>query len=414
MTFKLRWRLTLMMILQYAIWGAWAAVAGKYFSNLGPAHGFTGKTIGFVFSLSPLATMFTPFMAGYLADRHVNAEKLLGILNLIGAAMLYLVAGQVSYATIVPLMFIYALFMAPTVALSNAITFRHIPNPTRDFGSIRVGGTIGWMAAGWILGTWRMISIPNLQGDLFYLASFLSLLMGLFAFTLPATLPEGKGTNPLGFLDALRMFKNRQFVVFILIAFLASTQLDFHYIFTSAYLGAPLKSGGMGFSDAMIPFVLSIAQMSEVIVMLALPFLLPRFGVRKGMTLGLISWSLRFFIFALLPYRPLVLAALGLHGFCIVFFFVIAFMYVNEIAPTEVQASAQSLVSLFVFGAGRYAGSFLSGAVKDFFTHGPATAPITEWRLVFMVPAILTLLCAITFPLVFKDPDAKQSALAAI
>jgi nucleoside transporter len=404
MSFNLRWRLTLMMALEYGIWGAWAAVAGQYYTSLGASHGFNGKAIGFIFSLMPLAMILSPFFAGSMADRFFHSEKMLGILQLFGCFLLLFVSQQVNYGSLAILMFVYAIFYAPTVALTNTIAFRHLTNPTRYFSSIRVGGTVGWLLGGWLLGLWRYTVHIPIKGDLFFIAALLSLFMGIYSFTLPATPPAGKRSNPLAFMDALRLFKNRNFLVFMIITFLSSTQLDFYYIFSSAYLAAPIKAHGMGFSSSALPFILSIAQVSEFVVMLSLPWILPRIGLKTGLTLGLIAWAGRFLIFSLAPIRALVLAALCLHGFCIVFFFVIGFMYVNEIAPLEIQASAQSLVTLALFGLGRYCGSFLAGYVRDMFTaHIPGQGDVTNWHIVFLIPAILTICCAILFPIFFHE-----------
>ncbi|MDH7569846.1 MAG: MFS transporter, partial [Armatimonadota bacterium] len=195
MNISLRWRLSVMMLLQYGIWGAWVVVAGKYLLDAPPnGLGFDGQQVGVLFSLLPLATIFAPSIAGQIADRYVNTEKFIGVLHLVGGVMLFLMARQTDYKVFAALMFIYSLCYAPTLALSNSITFAHLTSAEREFGGIRVGGTIGWILAGWMLAGWRTLAGQQVPGDLFYLAAILSFALGLFSFALPPTPPKREGT----------------------------------------------------------------------------------------------------------------------------------------------------------------------------------------------------------------------------
>ncbi|HZT43741.1 MAG TPA: MFS transporter [Chthonomonadaceae bacterium] len=413
MSFNLRWRLTLMMVLEYGIWGAWFAVAGEYF---GKNLGFNGIQIGVLFSLLPLATIISPFIAGQIADRHVNTEKFLAILNLLGGVLMFWIARQHEYRLLVPLLFIYSLFYAPTLALTNSLTFHHLSSAERDFGGIRVGGTLGWIIANWLLGLWRQLAGHPVSGDLFYLAGILSILLGLFCFALPKTPPAREGTNPLAFLEALALLKSRSFLIFMIVSFIVGTELEFFYMFTSAFLGAPVSLHGIGISDNNLPIVMTVAQIAEAVVMLSLPFVLPRLGVRKGLTLGIIAWPIRYAIFAFLPIQWLVIASLALHGFCYVFFFVVGFIYVDEVAPKDIRASAQSLVALTVLGLGLYFGSLFAGQIQKMYTtiilQGGKPVSVTDWHMVFLIPCILTLLCAIIFPLLFRGDTSRQAVVA--
>lgn len=413
MDLNLRLKLTFMMALEYSIWGAWSAVAGQYYTSLGVAHGFTGKTMGAMFSLMPLAMILTPFFAGHIADRWMHAEKLLGILHLTGAILLYFIGSQWYFMPMAIFMFIFALFFAPTVALTNAIAFHHLSSNARIFSHIRVGGTVGWMGGACLLGAWRLLGGGMHHGDLFFVASILAVVMGVYSFFLPPTPPKADKTNPFAFLDALQLFKDRNFLIFMVMTFIGATQFDFYYIFGSAYLSIPVQQHGIGLSVSVLPFAMSLSQVSEVVIMLALPWLLPKIGFRKGITLGMTAWSVRFFLLALFPWKAFAFLALLLHGVCISFYIILSVMYVNEVAPDSIRASAQSLASLAVFGMGRYIGSFIAGVFRDMFTITPPGSPaLTDWKAVFIIPACMLLLCAILFPRMFQGDDARKIVLS--
>lgn len=413
MNLNLRLKLTVMMALEYSIWGAWSAVAGQYYTSLGVAHGFTGKTMGAMFSLMPLAMILSPFFVGHIADRWIHAEKLLGILHLTGAILLYFIGSQWNFMPMAVFMFVFALFFAPTVALTNAIAFHHLASNARIFSHIRVGGTIGWMGGACLLGMWRILGGGMHHGDLFFVASILAVVMGAYSFFLPPTPPKADSANPLAFLDALQLFKDRNFLIFMLMTFIGATQFDFYYIFGNAYLSTPVSQHGIGLSVSILPFFMSLSQVSEVVIMVILPWLLPKIGFRRGITLGMGTWSLRFFLLALFPIKTFAMFALLLHGICISFYIILSVMYVNEVAPDSIRASAQSLASLAVFGLGRYIGSFIAGIFRDMFTVAyPGSPAITDWRAVFVIPACMLLLCAILFPILFRDEEARKISLS--
>ncbi|HSV72809.1 MAG TPA: MFS transporter [Chthonomonadales bacterium] len=420
MTASVRWRLTVMMVLQYAVWGAWVVVAGKYLMDE-PPHGlgFDGVQVGFIFSLLPLATIISPFIAGQIADRYMNTEKFLAILHLVGGFLMFAMARQTDYQTFAIMMFAYSLFYAPTLALSNSITFAHLTSAERQFGGIRVGGTIGWILAGWALAAWRSMAETPFVGDLFFLAGGISIVLGLFSFALPATPPRREGANPLAFMEALKLLKSRPFLVFMIISFVVGTELQFYYILTAPFLGTPVQFGGIGIPSASISAYMSIAQVAEIAVMLSLPLILPKLGIRKTLLLGILAWPIRYAIFSLLPIPWLVLASLTLHGFCYVFFFVVGFIYVDKVAPKDIRASAQALVALVVLGLAPYVGSIFAGWIQAIYTTdlaqpvtvgGQLIGSVTNWKMVFMIPCVLTILCAIVFPLLFReDPRGAES-----
>lgn len=415
MNFDLRWRLSVMMLLQYAIWGAWAPVLSGYLSNPPDKGGlgFDNAQTGWIYSLLPLASIVTPFIAGQFADRRFATQRLLGALHLLGGATLLLMAGQHSFGSLFGWMLAFSLLYAPTLALTNSLSFHHLSNSEKEFGGIRVWGTIGWIISGLLLTLFRS-RLPSLTpagtSDSLLLAGAMALALGVFSFALPHTPPRAQSENPRAFLGALSLLRDRNFAVFMIISFVVATELQFYYVLT-----APFLQHGMGVSEANVPATMTIAQIAEIFVMaLLLPALLPRLGVRKMMVIGILAWPIRYLIFAAgasLPIlKPLVIASLALHGFCYVFFFVVGFIYVDQTARADIRASAQSLIALVVLGVGSYLGSLFAGWIGTVFTD-PATK-ITNWTGVFLVPCVLTILCAIVFPLLFRADAAPPDASA--
>ena len=406
MNWSTRWRLSLMMFLQYAIWGSWAAVLGAY---LGAPQAGTDATLylnfsksqaGVIFSLLPLATIFAPFIFGQLADRLVSTQYLLALCHIAGGLTMFALGFQTAYTPILWLMLLFSLMYAPTLALTNSVAFSHMKDSEREFGFIRVFGTLGWIAAGWILAGWRNW-LPAVPGDMLFLAGGFAILLGLFSLALPNTPPKREGANPLAFLEALALFRNRSFAVFMVISFVVGTELEFYYILTSPYLEH------LGVARANVSALMSIAQIAEIVVMaVLLPLMLPKLGARKLLAWGVIAWPVRYAIFAFLPVTWLVAASLALHGFCYVFFFVVGFIYVDRIAPKDIRASAQALMAIVVLGVGRFIGSRLAGWISDTFTKGTQT----DWQSTFLVPCALTVVCALAFLLFFREEKTPTSA----
>lgn len=392
----LKLRLFFMMFLQYTIWGAWYPAYSAYLQTIG----FNGMQVGIIYGLLSLATIISPFFGGQLADRYLNAEKVVAALNLIGGALLFYVAKIEEYRSLVWIFFIYCLIYAPTLALTNTIAFRNLKDSEKEFGFVRVGGTIGWIAIGLTLSGLRYLI--SVKGDVMILAGIMSLIAGLYAFTLPSTPPSKDKTNPLAFLAAIKMLKNTNFAVFIIINFVVSTELMFYYVLTGPFLVSPK----IGIASAALSGVMVIAQAAEILVMaLLLPYFLPKYGIRKTLTIGILAWPLRYLVFAIGAPKWLVIASLALHGFCYVFFFTASQIYVDTVAPKDIRASAQSLIFLVTIGLGMYLGSFFAGWIQNLFsTFGENGAIInTNWTGVFLVPFVLTILCAAAFVLTFKE-----------
>jgi nucleoside transporter len=397
-------RLGIMMFLQYAIWGAWAPVLSEYLTN---DLGFTGIQAGMIYSLLPLATIIAPFIGGQIADRYFSSEKFVAFLQLTGGALLILVSFVTNYSAMLWMMLIYCILYAPTQALTNSIAFINLKESDKEFGVIRVWGTIGWIAAGLLLTGWRNLAGANealaMQGDTLLLAGIFSVIMGFFSFGLPRTPPQKEGTKPWAFLEALKMMKDKNFLVFIVICFVVATELMFYYMLTAPFLA----SGKIGIPAANVPGVMVIAQVAEIFVMvLLLPILISKIGIRKILVLGVLAWPARYIIFAIGAPKWLVIASLALHGFCFVFFFVAAFIYTDMVAPRDIRHSAQSLITMVTYGLGNYLGSLFAGWIWDRFR----TEGETNWTGVFLVPCALTILCALAFLLFFRE-DKTRGAL---
>jgi len=404
-----KFRLGLMMFLQYAIWGSWAPVLSAYLQN---NLGFTGVQLGIIFSLLPLATIISPFVGGQFADRWFPTQKVIAVLQLVGGAILILIANVTAFAPMMWLMLLYSLVYAPTLVLTNSIAFVNLKNSEKEFGAIRVWGTIGWIAAGWALTGWRALAkSPQgiaMKGDTLIIAGVFSLLMGLLAFGLPHTPPQKSGTKPWAFLEALKMFKNKNFLIFAIISFVVATELQFYYVLTSPFLTSPV----VGVSQKYVPAVMTIAQFAEIFVMaFLLSWALKKFGMQRTLTLGILAWPIRYIIFVIGQPSWLVIASLALHGFCYVFFFTAAYIYVDNIAPKDIRASAQALIAVIILGFGNFVGSLFCGWIQKLFTTetvnaaGEAVKAI-NWQKTFLVPTALTILCLIIFLAFFREKKA--------
>ena len=400
-------QLGIMMFLQYAIWGAWAPVLSSYLLN---DLGFSGSEVGWIYALLPLATIISPLIAGQVADRYFASEKVIAFLQLGGGVLLLLAARITDFDTLAVVMLFYCLLYAPTLALTNSVAMINMEDSEKEFGAIRVWGTLGWIAAGWMLTGWRWFgetdALSTMQGDMLFLAGVLSLVMGLQAFLLPHTPPQREGVSPWAFLESLKMLKVKDFAVFVGITFVVATELEFYYILTAPFL----ESDAIGISSKNIPAVMTIAQFAEIFVMaFFLSWSLKRYGMRRTLAIGVVAWPIRYIIFAIGAPAWLVIASLALHGFCYVFFFVAAFIYVDKVAPPDIRASAQSLIAIIALGFGRFLGSLFAGWIRDVFT----TDAGTNWTYVFLVPCALTIFCAVAFLLFFREESEPLAVEAA-
>lgn len=398
-----------MMFLQYAIWGVWSvALSGLLVDKFG----FEGLGLALIYNALPLMTLFAPITAGQLADRIMPAQRALTLFHLLGGLALFGLAKQTELVPMMVLMLLYALFYAPTLALTNSVAMRHLRDPQVEFGPIRVWGTLGWIAANYILTlvrtqfgseSWGMI-------DVFALAGGISLFMAIICGFLPNTPPTKERVEPLAFARAFVLFKNPSYLTFFIIAMIVATELPLYYMLTFPFLQAAGPT--VGITSENLPTWMTIAQIAEIFtITLLLPVLLPKWGVRKVMLLGIVAWPLRYLAFALTwaTYEQtpamvwLSVAALALHGFCYVFFFVVAFIYTDMVSPRDIRSSAQALINVAILGIGMLVGGFFAGWLKDLFTEDK----VTNYTPVFLIPAVITIVAAIVFAALFREESEQ-------
>jgi nucleoside transporter len=364
-------RLSVMMFLNYVIWGAWYVTLGTYLTT---TLKFSGTEAGLVFGTTALASMVSPFFVGLVADRFFSTEKVLAAVHLIGAVILYLVTTATTFGWVYVLMLLYCLCYFPTIALTNSLTLRHINDAGGQFPLIRVFATIGWIVIGQIVG-WMRVEASSTP---FLLAAGASIAMSVFCLTLPHTPPLSKGEpvsvrTVLG-LDALVMLKRRSYLVFILASILGCIPLTFYFSFANKYLneiGVQNAAGKM-----------TLGQASEVLAMLAMPFIFRRVTVKAILLGGLLAWSVRY---VLLAYgNPdagmwMFYCAILLHGICFDFFFMTGQLYTDQESPLKLRSTAQGFFTFVTYGVGMFLGSLLSGVALDFFTRTSAGEQTHDW-----------------------------------
>lgn len=374
-----------MMFLEFAVWGAWFVVLGNYLGALQ----FNNSQIGSIYATMSLGAILSPMFVGQIADRYFSSERLMAVLHLSGAGMLYWMAQITTPDYFYWVTLGYALVYSPTLALSNSIAFTHLPDAARDFPGIRVMGTIGWIVANLIVGQFLTITTnePLLLG-----AGF-SAVLGVLSFFQPHTPPKGKAGDALPFLKAVGLLKEPSFAVFFGVSFIITIVLAFYYNFTGLYLEKQI-----GVKD--VASTMTIGQWAELLLLPFLPFFLTRMGMKWVLAMGMLAWGVRYAIFALGQPYWLVIASLALHGICFDFFFAAGFIYVDNESPNDIRASAQALFSFLTYGAGMWLGGELSGRIADLYTD-PVTK-ITDWTSFWTVPSIGVFISLAIFVLFFR------------
>jgi len=402
MTVSVRTKLSVMMFLQYFVWGAWYVTMGTW---LGETLRFSGGQVGLAYGTTALAAMISPFFVGMVADRFLATEKILAALHVVGGVILFYAASQTRFGPFYGVLLAYTLCYMPTLALSNSLSFRQMSDPGREFPAVRVLGTIGWIVAGLVIGTLKLeaTDVPM------RIAAGASILLGVFCLALPHTPPGKTGRvtlrDVLG-LDALKLMGERSFAVFVIGSFLVCIPLQFYYAFANPFfneIGVANAAGKM-----------TLGQMSEIFFMLVMPWFFRRLGVKYMLLVGMAAWMTRYLLFAMGNNGPLVwmlYVGILLHGICYDFFFVTGQIYVDRRAPADLRAAAQGFIAFVTLGVGMFIGSWASGLVVDAYSLGaPGSAAGHAWNRIWMVPAAGAAGVLLLFALFFRSADEPASA----
>jgi nucleoside transporter len=399
-----RLKLSVMMFLQYFVWGSWYVAMGAY---LNETLTFAGPQVGLAYGSTALAAMISPFFVGLVADRFFATERILAALHLVGAALLLYVSTLDVFGVFYPVLVAYTLLYMPTLALTNSLSFHQMKDPGREFPGIRVLGTFGWIAAGYAV---DLLGYGKSAG-MFQTAAIASGLLGLFCFVLPHTPPAKLGhavtaRDILG-LDALQLMKERSFAIFVLGSFLICIPLQFYYAFANAFLSE------IGVANATSK--MAFGQWSEVGFMLIMPFFFARLGVKWMLIVGMFAWTVRYALFAMGDTGPgvwMLYTGILLHGICYDFFFVTGQIYVDKKAPVAIRAAAQGFIAFVTLGVGMFIGSWLSGLIVGRYEIGAAQH---DWQTIWLVPSAMALGVLVLFAIFFnyRDDNREGNAVAA-
>ncbi len=396
-------RLSIMMFLQFFVWGAWYVTIGNYMTAMGMAD-----LTHWPYTVNPVAAIVAPFFLGLVADRYFAAEKVLGVLHVLGGVVMLLTPATTGNpALFIGMLLAYNLCYMPTLGLTNTLAFHNITDQEKQFPLIRVFGTIGWIAAGLFI-SFVLVGFapegmkPDETALPLYTTAVASVLLGLYSFSLPHTPPQGRG-EPMSVrailgIDAFQTLKGRPFFVFLASSFLLSIPLAAYYNF------APIFVNASGVEN--VAATLSLGQVSEVVFMLLMPFFFRRLGVKWMLLVGMGAWVLRYALFALAaPDGLFWMIAFGilLHGVCYDFFFVTGQIYVDKKSTAAIRGQAQGMLVLVTYGLGMFIGAQVAGNVFNTFLDGATALEATEWASFWWIPALFAGVIMVLFGLLFND-----------
>jgi len=401
---QIRIKLAAFMFLQYFIWGSWYVSMGTYLSK---TLEFDGSQIGLAYGAFAIGAMISPFFVGLLADRYFASEKILALLGILGGALLCLLPSMTTFGSFYPTLIVYCTTFLPTLALGNSLSLHHLTDQKRDFPRVKALSSVGWIAGGLTL---SIVFKGEQSAVQFYLAGAVSVLFGLFSLTLPHTPPKKTGKdvslgNILG-LDALALMKRPSFAIFILCMFLICIPLYFYFVNMNLYVTELQWT----YSAAKM----SLAQVSDVICLLLLPFILRSLGYKKTIFLGILFWAIRYFLLAgsvdSASFQTVfVFAAILLHGVCYDFLFIAGQLYVDEEANETIRGAAQGLIAFILWGVGSFVGTHLAGLSQAYHTlEQPVGSIGHDWQGIWIYPAFGSVAVLIIFVIFFPGASKKK------
>ena len=392
-------QLSLLFFLEFFIWGGWFVTMGTFLSQ---SFNASGSQLAMAYETQSIGAIIAPFIIGLIADRYFAAQKILGILHLVGAGLLFLAGASENFSSFYPYIFVYMLLYMPTLSLANAIAFHQMENPSKEFAPIRVLGSLGWIIAGFSIGYFAWESSQVLDYT-FYMTSVASALLGVYSFFLPNTPPKIKPDEKVSLksilgLDALVLFKDRSYLIFFIASVLVCIPLAFYYQHANQFLN---EVGMQAAASKMI-----FGQISEVFFLLLLPVFLNRFGLKKVLVFGVLAWGLRYLLFAYGDAGQnvwMLLFGIILHGICYDFFFVSGQIYTDFKAGEQYKSAAQGLITLATYGVGMLIGFRLAGWLTDQYVNDSGHF----WKEIWIQPAIFSFVILILFLFSFKNQTIK-------
>ncbi|HEY0076568.1 MAG TPA: MFS transporter [Abditibacteriaceae bacterium] len=410
---SVRNKLFLMMVLEIFIWGAWLPKLYSYMTLLKFEEG--QKSL--VFSIFGIASILGIFFSNQFADRNFAAEKFLAFSHVVGGLALLAVSTQQDFWPFFICFLLYGIFYVPTISVANSLAFAHLKNPAKEFGFVRMGGTIGWIVASWpfiFLLVGDKAADPSYVKWIFVVAAIGSFVMAAFSMTLPHTPPrkDVEGVDKLAWVRSMKLLAVPSTLLLFIVTFIDAVIHNGYFVLSDSYLTDRVKIAGN-----LSMLVMSLGQMAEIFTMLILGTVLAKLGWKWTMIIGILGHAARFLIFAFFPdVQPLIIAVQLLHGICYAFFFATVYIFVDAVFPADVKTSAQGLFNMLILGVGQVAASFLFTALKDHYSiKDPVTQKVTEidWQTLFLVPAGMAFVAVVLMALFFKPPTERPEEVGA-
>lgn len=400
MELKTKLRLSTMMFLEFFVWSSWYVTMGTF---LGANLMAKDQEISLAFSTQSFGAIIAPFVVGLIADRYFHAQRILGLIHLMGAGLMYLMYSSTDFNGFFPILFAYMILFMPTLALVNSISFNQMKDPAKEFSVIRVWGTVGWISAGLLISFFAWDSQEGMKEGLlrntWLMACIVSLVLGVFSFTLPKTPPQARSGDKVSLaeiigLDALALLKHKNYAIFFISSILICIPLAFYYQNVSPFM----TEIGVENSTGKI----ALGQVSEVLFMLALPVFFSRFGIKKTLIVAMLAWVVRYVFFAFGDANDgvwMLLVGIALHGVCYDFFFVSGQIYTDSHAGAKYKSSAQGLITLATYGIGMLIGFWVAGLISNYFLD---PAGNHDWKSIWLIPSGISILVLLFFIFFFK------------